>query len=311
MRFPGTFHALGFDGIPHIAEACGVDERDRQAADVHALGHQIAGRPGDVGDDRPRCADEAVEQARFARVRAAGNHDETALTHHAPRVSFADQRLERFMRALELEAALVASDEVEAFVRKIQRRLQPRSQVEQPRVDAGDGSRQRALELVHCRARLQRRDGIDQIGDGLCLDQVEPAVQMGPQRELARLAETRAQVHGKLDDPPKQNHAAVAADLDDVIAGKRPWRSEPGDNDLVQDANVLALVPRMPRLLGVHDVSERGVPGTKRPRPPHQSKRDPVRVGAREAHHPDASAPWRRRDGDDGVSGGEQHSASG
>ena len=71
-----------FDGVAGFAEPGGVNERDRQALDVHALGQQVPRRPGNLGHDRARRADERVEQTRFAGVRPAGDHDQPALANH-------------------------------------------------------------------------------------------------------------------------------------------------------------------------------------------------------------------------------------
>ena len=51
---------------------------------------------------------------------------------------------------------------------------------------------QRALELIERRARLQRRDRLDQIGHGFRLHEIELAVEKRAQRELAGLGEPRA-----------------------------------------------------------------------------------------------------------------------
>ena len=107
---------------------------------------------------------------------------------------------------------------MKSLVGKIERRLEPRGQIEQRGVDRGDRRGERALELIHRRARLERRDGVDQIGDGLGLHEIEPAVEVRAQRELARLGQPRAGRHRQFDDAPQQQRAAVPADLDDVVA---------------------------------------------------------------------------------------------
>ena len=83
-------------------------------------------------------------------------------------------------------------DEVIALVGKIDRRLEPRDQIEQRRVDRPRSRGQRAFELIERRARLQRRHRVDQIGDRLGLHQIDPAVQKRAQRELAGLRQPRA-----------------------------------------------------------------------------------------------------------------------
>ena len=83
-------------------------------------------------------------------------------------------------------------DEVIALFRKVDRRFEPRDQIEQRRVDLADRSRQRAVQLIERGARLQRRDRVDEIGDRFGLHQIDPAVEERAQRELARLGEPRA-----------------------------------------------------------------------------------------------------------------------
>ena len=72
-----------------------------------------------------------------------------------------------------------------------------------------DGRRQRALELIHGRARLQRRHRFDEIGHRFGLRQVEAPVQERAQREFARLGQPRATGTAELDDAAEQHRAAV------------------------------------------------------------------------------------------------------
>ena len=92
-------------------------------------------------------------------------------------------------------------------------------------ISAIDG-RQRPLQLIERRARLKRRDGVDEIGDGFRLRQIDPAVEKRAQRELARLGEPRAARHGRGDDRAQNDRASVRAQLDDVLAGVRMRRRE-------------------------------------------------------------------------------------
>ena len=89
-------------------------------------------------------------------------------------------------------AAIARLDEVIALVREVERRLEPRDQVEQRRVDRRDAPRQRAVELIERHARLERRRGVDQVGDRLGLHEIALAVQERAQRELAWLGQARA-----------------------------------------------------------------------------------------------------------------------
>ena len=96
------------------------------------------------------------------------------------------------MTHVDAARGLAGLDEVVALVGKVERRLEPRDQIEQLRIDRGDAPRQRAVELIERHARLQRRRRVDQIRDRLGLHQIALAVQERAQRELAGSRQPRA-----------------------------------------------------------------------------------------------------------------------
>ena len=100
-------------------------------------------------------------------------------------------------------------------------------------VDFGDRFGQRALELIERGARLQRRHGVDQIGDGFRLRQIDPAVEKRTKRELAGLSEAGAAAHRRRDDCRQNDRTAVRAELDDVLAGVGMRRRKKCRDDLV------------------------------------------------------------------------------
>ena len=128
---------------------------------------------------------------------------------------------------------LAGFHEVIALVGKIQRCFHERGQVEQIAIDVGNSPGERAFELIERRARLGRRDGVDQVGDGLGLDEVDAAVQECAQREFTGLRQTRTGDHRVLDDLAEHNRTAVRADLDDVLARIRMRSREVGRHHLI------------------------------------------------------------------------------
>ena len=85
----------------HAAHACRIDERERHAADVDALGQQIARRPRNVGHDGARRAGEPVEQARLADIGTAHDRDRQPFADDAPATRIRQQRVERVKHLVE------------------------------------------------------------------------------------------------------------------------------------------------------------------------------------------------------------------
>ncbi len=78
-----ALNAFALDDLLGLADARGVDQRDRDSADVAALREQVARRAGNLGDDGAIGADECVEEARLSNVGAADDRDLTAFANHA------------------------------------------------------------------------------------------------------------------------------------------------------------------------------------------------------------------------------------
>ncbi len=81
--------------------------------------------------------------------------------------------------------------------------------------------------------------GADQEGHRLGLGQVDAAVQEGPARELAGLGQARPLRDQALEQHPGQRRAAVAGDLDRVLAGVRARRAHHRAQRIVDDVGRL------------------------------------------------------------------------
>ena len=110
-------------------------------------------------------------------------------------------------------ARLLRRDEVIALVGKIERRFELGDDVEQLLLDRRDRRRQRAFELIERGPRLQRRDRVDQIRDGLGLDEIELLIEERAQRELARLGEPRAGVDRRAQDRAREQPGLPCAEI--------------------------------------------------------------------------------------------------
>ena len=216
---------------------------------------------------RPRAASRAARRCRRARARSAG-------------------------------ARLAGRDEVIALVGEIHRRLEARRQIEQLPIERADGPRERALELIERHARLQRRDGVDEVRHRFRLHEIEAAVQEGAKRELARLGKPRAGGDGRAHDLAQQRQAAVGADLDDILGGVGMRSREVGGDDFVdaRDSGLAepALRPASADRAGF-GIAGFGIQACELPSPERAS---PSRGGARDrAARSGSRAPPRARAG--------------
>ena len=141
-----------------------------------------------------------------------------------------------------------------------------------------------ALGNVDCLNGFDVTDALAMIRHGLGLHEIDSAVEKGAKRELSGFRKSRPESHRLLDDLPQHHRASVGAELDDVLAGVGMRSGEVGRHDLVA---VRARERRVTRLQGSVELQ--------------QSARDVCGGRPADAHHADATAAGRRRNGDDGV----------
>jgi hypothetical protein len=77
----------------------------------------------------------------------------------------------------------------------------------------------RSSQLPGRQPRLVRRAGLYQVADGLGLCQIHPPVEKSPQRKFARFGKARPERHAQVEHPSHYYGAAVATDLDYILAG--------------------------------------------------------------------------------------------
>jgi hypothetical protein len=70
----GAAYAFALDGVVRFPQACRVQHVQRQAVDVDAFTQHVARGAGDGRDDGSVVTGQAIEQAGFAGVGAAGEH---------------------------------------------------------------------------------------------------------------------------------------------------------------------------------------------------------------------------------------------
>ena len=79
----GAAHALALDDVVGVAQAGGVEHVQRQAVDVDAFAQHVARGARDGGDDGGVVTGQPIEQAGFAGVGPAREHDGHAVAQQA------------------------------------------------------------------------------------------------------------------------------------------------------------------------------------------------------------------------------------
>src|SRR5690606_26193967 len=131
-----------------------------------------------------------------------------------------------------------------------------------------------------------RARGVDEIRHGFRLGEVEAIVEEGAPREFARLREAGAEAHAPARDLAQHHRAAMALQLEDVLArvGARPGEEE-GD-PLVEEGAALAAEPAEARVARHEGAAGDGL-------------RDGGGERARDAHDANTAAARRGRDSRD------------
>ncbi len=105
----------------------------------------------------------------------------------APWRARSEHRVDAGRRALRAgPRASALTEEVDLLLGEVERRLDQQAQLDQRRGERVDLARERAVERARRRARRRLGAGVDQVGDGLGLGEVELVVEEGALGELAR-----------------------------------------------------------------------------------------------------------------------------
>ena len=111
-----------------------------------------------------------------------------------------------------------AVGEGDVLLAEVQLQLDERRRLDEGLADGLDGVGDRAAQRRGGRAQAQGALGVDQVGDGLGLSEVQLAVQEGPGRELPGHGRLGARVVEHAQDGLGHGVAAVAGDLNHVLA---------------------------------------------------------------------------------------------
>ena len=120
--------------------------------DLDAAANRVARRAGNRCHDRTILADELIEQARLADIGLSDQDDFEALEQEPSLARAREQAIEGLLQALDLAGDVRGTDEVDVFLRKIERRFDEYPQLHQSIEQRVDLAREFADQAARCRA---------------------------------------------------------------------------------------------------------------------------------------------------------------
>mmetsp|Transcript_32493 Transcript_32493/g.76308 ORF Transcript_32493/g.76308 Transcript_32493/m.76308 type:complete len:400 (-) Transcript_32493:129-1328(-) len=253
-RVPAARHADALDLVGRvIAQAGGVGDVQRHALDLDGLADLVARGAGDGRDDGELGPGQRIEQRALADVGLAGEHHLQAVAQQGALAGAGLDGAQLRRQAVEPSEGIGLLEEVDFFLGEVERGFHQHAQLDELVAQHADLLAQRAAEGPARAAGGGFSAGVDQVGHGLGLGQVELAVQEGALGELSRLGQP--QVDTGLDDPRQQqlhHHGApVGLQLQHMLAGVG-MRGRKVQREALVDGGALGVaerpVGRFPRL---------------------------------------------------------------
>ena len=182
---PGALDADALDLVLALAQAGGVEHVQRHAFDLDGLPHHVAGGACHRRDDGQFRPGQRIEQRAFSRIRLAGDDHVHALAQQGALVGARVHALYLLAQRRKLAARIGLLEKVQLFLGEVQRGFDQHAQMHQRLAQRPDLGRERPAERARRAAGGGFGAGVDQVGDGLGLREVDLVVEEGALGELA------------------------------------------------------------------------------------------------------------------------------
>ena len=175
--------------------------------------------PGNRRDDGRVVAGQAIEQAGLAGVGPARQHHGEPVAQQPTLPGGGGHRVEVTAHGGQALGELRVGEKIDFLLRKIDGGLDIGAQLDQRIGEALHHAGELALQRAHGGARRLARAGIDEIGDGFGLRQIDLVVVKGALGEFTGPRAPRAELQAARDQRFEDDRAAMALQLEHVLAG--------------------------------------------------------------------------------------------
>ena len=234
----GACNAEPFDLVLCRTQSCGVDQAQGNALDADLLLDDVPRGAGHVGDDGTLRTEEGVEEAGFADVRTADDDGLDPHAQDASRVCAREEFLYGSGGIADIRAECGGGCGRDVVLGEVDARLDACNRAEQARADRCDLARECARQTLPRGAGSTRTPRVDKLHNALGARKVESSIQKGAFCELPRCSRTCTRLPCTLEDGAQDDCAAVALELDGVLARIGVWRTHKEEDALVDDGAV-------------------------------------------------------------------------
>ena len=284
----GAPDAFGLDRICRVAQAGGVHQRDRHAAQHHPRLQRVARRARDRRDDRHIPFGERVHQRRLADVRAAGDGEHQTFAQPLATTAIVQVPHHLAAQRRELGQHLRLGLGRQVLVREVDQCLLLRQQHAQPSRPAAIERSQCAIQLAQRLTSLRLGFRGDEVVYRLRLGQVHAAVEKGAPGEFARLGRPGAKSHQRVRHARQHRASAVQVEFRRVLTGVAARPRKPHHHAPVQ-------------LLADHVAQPAKRRPPRRRHPPTQRRHNGPAGRPTQPHHRDRCMAGTGCDREDGV----------
>ena len=229
-RVPAAGHADALDLVLGVAQARRVADVQRHALDLDGLAQLVPRRARDRRHDRQLGAGQRVQQRALADIRLPRQHDLDALAQDRALAAAIEQRLHPLQQPAQLAQRIGLLEEIDLLLGEVQGGFDQHPQLDQAVAQPADLAAERTGQRPTGAARGGFGAGVDQVGDGLGLRQVQLAVEEGAARELTRLGQPHPQrgigLQAARQQQLQHHRAAVGLQFQHMLAGVGMRRRE-------------------------------------------------------------------------------------
>ena len=225
--------------VGRLAQPGGVGQEHGIAAEVQLHLDHVSGGAGDRRNDRRLALDQAIEQARLARIGRADHRDLDALAQSLAAARILQMRIDLHEQRADGVIPVLFQLTRQVLIGKIDDGLALGQHAGQPIGPAAIELSERAIELAQRLAALHCGLGGDQVGEPFGCGEIELAIDHRPPGELAGLGRPQAgpasqrRQHAGDDRPP-----TMKLQLGHGLAGEAGRSGKPQDQPLIQQAAI-------------------------------------------------------------------------